>query len=116
MVAAGLVAGCAGSSTLTKDRVAQSEVAVQQAGQHIGQSESGATELQRAKNSLAAAQKSMGAGDEVGAERNAARARLHAELAVAKSQSAAVQSAAADVLAGSKTLQQEVDRNSQNQR
>jgi hypothetical protein len=108
-----MIAGCAGSSTLTKDRVAQSEVAVRQAQQQIGQSESGATELQQAKNSLAAAQNSMSRGDEQGADRNATRARLHAELAVAKSQSAEAESAAAAVLASSKTLQQEVDRNSQ---
>jgi hypothetical protein len=116
MVGAGLVAGCAGSSELAKDRVAQSGVAVQQAQQQIGQSESGATHLQEAKNSLAAAQVSIAKGDEQGADRNATRARLHAELAVAKSQSAAAQSAAAEVLASSKTLQQEVDRNSQIQR
>jgi hypothetical protein len=113
MLGAGMIAGCAGSSALTKDRVAQSEVVVRQAQQQIGQSESGATELQQAKNSLAAAQSSMSRGDEQGADRNAARARLHAELAVAKSQSAAAESAAAEVLASSKTLQQEVDRNSQ---
>ena len=116
MIGAGLIAGCASASDLTKDRVAQSAVAVQQAQQQIGQSESGATELQQAKNSLAAAQTSIAKGDEQGAERDATRARLHAELAVAKSRSAAAQSAAAEVLASSKTLQQEVDRNSQIQR
>lgn len=117
IVGAGLLTGCATSSSdLTKDRVAQSGVAVQQAQQQVGQSESGATHLQEAKNSLAAAQVSMSKGDEQGADRHATRARLHAELAVAKSQSAAAQSAAAEVLASSKTLQQEVDRNSQIQR
>jgi hypothetical protein len=116
MIGIGLIADSASASDLTKDQVARSAVAVQQAQQQIGQSESGATQLEAAKNSLAAAQAAMSKGDEQGAERHATRARLHAELAVAKSQSAAAQSAAAEVLASSKTLQQEVDRNQQIQR
>src|SRR3954447_21797447 len=82
MVGAGLVAGSAGASELIKDRVAQSEVAIQQAQQQVGHAESGATELERAKTSLAAAQSAMSKGDEQAADRNATRARLHAELAV----------------------------------
>jgi len=113
MVGAGLVAGAAGSSDLTKDRVTQSEVAIQQAQQQVGRAESGAIELEHAKTALVAAQNAMKEGDEQAADRNAERARLHAELAVAQTQNAAAQSAAAEVLASSQSLQQEVDHNSQ---
>jgi CHASE3 domain sensor protein len=51
-LAAGLLAGCGGVSELTKERVARSETSVQQAQQTVGNSEQGAVELQRAKESL----------------------------------------------------------------
>jgi len=110
-MAAGL-AGCGGISDLTRERVARSETSVQQAQQTIGNSEQGAIELQRAKESLEGARKAMKDGNEQLTERYAQLAQLDAELAVSKSQSASARKAADDMLASIKTLRQEAERSS----
>jgi hypothetical protein len=114
IVGAGSVAlmiGCGGSvSQLTKERVARSETAVQQATQTIGNSENGAIELQRAKDNLAQAQQAVTAKNEKRAERLAQQAQLDAELAIAKSQTASTRKAADEVLASIETLRNEAAR------
>lgn len=113
-LAAGLLAGCGGVSELTKERVARSETSVQQAQQTVGNSEQGAIELQRAKESLEVARRELKDGHEQPAERYAQLAQLDAELAVSKSQSASARKAADEVLASIKTLRQEAERGSGN--
>lgn len=108
--AVSLLAGCGGVSELTKERVARSETAVQSATQTIGNAETGAVELQRAKESLAKAQAALKAKNEKDAERYAQHAQLSAELAVAKSQSGAARKAADEVLASVETLRREAAR------
>jgi hypothetical protein len=110
--AIGVLGACSDVSALAKERVARSEVAIQQTQQNIGQSESGATDLQAARTDLAAAQSALAKGDNKAAERNASQAMLHAELAAAKTQSAATRRAADEVLASSETLRQEAERGS----
>ena len=106
-----LMIGCGGGgSQLTKDRVARSETAVQQATQTLGNNEQGAIELQRAKDSLAQAQNALKAKNDKQAERFASVAQLDAELAVAKSQTASARKAADDVLASVETLRNEATR------
>jgi len=107
----GGLAGCSGVSDLTKQRVSQSSIAIQQTEQTLGGSEDGAVELQRAKENQDAAQKAVTRDDEKNAQRSAALAALHAELAVAQSQSAEAKRAAAAVLASTQTLRQESERN-----
>ena len=107
---AALLAGCGGISDLTRERVARSETAVQQAQQTVGNSEQGALELQRAKENLDGARRAIKDGDEQMAERHAQLAELDAELAVSKSQSAAARKAADELLASIKTLRQEAER------
>jgi chromosome segregation ATPase len=85
---------------------------VQQAQQTIGNSEQGAIELQRAKDSLDHARQAMKDGKEQPAERYAQLAQLDAELAVAKSQSATARKAADELLASIKQLRQEAQRQS----
>lgn len=106
-----VLGACSDVSALTKERVAQSQVAVQQAQQNIGQAEVGAVELQRAKQHMEAANSALAKGLEKEAERSAVQARLQAELAVAKAQSAAARRAADEVLASTNTLRQEIERN-----
>jgi chromosome segregation ATPase len=112
VLAAGLLAGCSSVSDVTKERVARSETAVEQAQQTIGNSEQGAVELQRAKENLDGARKALKDGDGPQAERRAQLAQLDAELAVSKSQSAAARKAANELLASIKTLRQEAERTS----
>ena len=111
-VSAGLLAGCGGVSDLTRERVGRSETAVKQAQQTIGNSEQGAVELQRAKESLEQARGALKDGNEEQATRYAQLAQLDAELAVSKSQSASARKAADELLASIKTLRQEADRSS----
>ena len=111
-LAAGLLAGCGGVSEVTKERVARSETAVQQAQQTVGNSEQGAIELQRAKESLDAARRALKDSNEQQAERYAQLAQLDAELAVSKSQSASARKAANELLASIKTLREEAERGS----
>jgi hypothetical protein len=107
----GGLAACGSVSDVTKERVSNSSVAVQQTQQTIGRSEEGAVELQRAKENLDAAQKAVERTDDKAAQRSATLAQLHAELAVAQSQSADARRAAAEVLASTQALQHEADRN-----
>jgi hypothetical protein len=107
----GGLAACSSVSDLTKERVSNSSVAVQQTQQTLGRSEEGAVELQRAKENLEAAQKAVAKTDDKGAQRSANLAQLHAELAVAQSQSADARRAAAEVLASTNALRKEGERN-----
>jgi hypothetical protein len=90
--------------------VAQIETSVQQAQTTIGTSESGAVELQRAREHLAAAQRAVQSEKEGEALRHANEAQLSAELAIAKSQSAAARKAAEDTMASVETLRKEAAR------
>lgn len=110
LVACAMVAGCGGVSDLTRERVARSETSVQQAQQSIGNSESGAIELQRARDTLQQAQQALKEKNEKQAERLAQQAQLDAELAVAKSQSASARKAADELLASIQTLREEANR------
>lgn len=114
-VAAGvlLLVGCGGVSELTKDRVARSETYVRQAQQTVGNSESGAVELEQAKNALDRARQALKDGDETNAERFAQRAQLDSELAVAKSQSASARKAADELMASIEALRREAGNSSQ---
>jgi predicted nucleic acid-binding Zn-ribbon protein len=105
-----VLAGCGGVSEVTKERVARSETAVQQAQQTVGNSEAGAVELQRAKEQLDAARKELSRENSKQAERYAAQAQLTAELAVAKSQSSQARKAADELMASIETLRQEAAR------
>jgi hypothetical protein len=105
------VAGCSsGVSDLTKDRVSRSEVAVQQAQQAIGNSESGAVELQRARDDLGRAKEAVAAKKDEPAQRYAQQAQLDADLAIAKSQTSAARKAADEVTASIQQLKQESER------
>jgi len=106
----GVVAGCSSVPEVTKDRVARSETTVQQAEQTVGRSEAGALELQRAKDNLEQARAALNKNKREPAERYAQLAQLDAELAVAKSQSAAARRAADELLASIKTLREEAAR------
>lgn len=105
-----VLAGCGGITPATKERVAQTQMAVQQAQTTIGTSESGALELQRAREQLEAAQRALKDKKEGQALRYANEAQLSAELAVAKSQSASARKAAEDMLASIETLRNEAER------
>lgn len=104
------LAACASISPTTKERVAQSEMSVQQAQSTIGSSEAGALELQRAREQLAAARRAMDDEKEVEALRHANEAKLTAELAVAKAQSTAARKAADEMLASIEMLRNEAGR------
>lgn len=109
---AALIAGCGGVSEMTKDRVARSDTAVRQAQQTIGNSESGAVELQQARDQLAQAQQALRDEKEQPALQHARQAELYAELAVARSQSASARKAAEELQASIRTLRQEAARGS----
>jgi hypothetical protein len=105
-----VLAGCGGISQATKERMAQTETAVQQAQTTLGNSESGALELQRAREHLAEAHKAVDGGKEGEALRAANEAQLQAALAIAKSQSAKARKAAADMQASIEALRNEAVR------
>ena len=105
-----MLAGCGGVSEVTKERVARSETAVQQAQGSVGNSEAGALELQRAKEKMEAAKRELSRENEVAAERFASQAQLNAELAMAKAQSSNARRAADELLASIETLRQEAAR------
>ena len=107
-----MLAACSSVSDLTKERVADSAVTVQQSEQTIGRSEDGTVELQRAKQSLAAAQEAVEKVNDKDAQRLAGRAELHARLAVAQAQSADARRAAEEILASTNALRKESERNS----
>ena len=106
------LSACGSVSDLTKERVSTSTIAVNQTEQTLGRSEDGMVELQRAKESLAAAQGAVARKDDKGAQRFASQAQLHAQLAVAQSQSAAARRAADEVLASTNALRKESERTS----
>jgi len=105
-----LLSACGSVSDLTKERLARTETSVQQAQQSIGNSEVGAMDLQRARDTLAQAQAALKDKNEQQAVRLAQQAQLDAELAVAKSQSAAARKAADEVQASTQTLREEASR------
>ena len=106
-----VVVGCSsGVTELTRDRVSRSEVAVQQAQQAIGNSESGAVELQRARDGLDHAHQAVAAKKDEPAQRYAQQAQLDADLAIAKSQTSAARKAADEVTASIQQLKQESER------
>jgi hypothetical protein len=109
VVALALPAGC-GVTQQTKDSVARSETAVVQAQQALGNSESGAMELQSARDRLDQAKKAVKDGDDEAAVRSAEEATLTAQLATAKNRSAAARKVADDTRAGIETLRQEAQR------
>jgi len=104
------LAGCSGVSDLTKEHVARSETAVNQAQQTLGNSEAGALELQRAKQNLDQARAAVNKNDEKNADAFAQQAQLDAELAIAKSQTATARKAADELMASIQTLRQEAQR------
>jgi hypothetical protein len=106
----GLLTACGGISQSTKESLAKTETAVQQAQSTIGTSESGAIELQHAREHLDAARRAADKGQEGEALRHANEAKLQAELSVAKSQSATARKAAADMLASIEALRKEAVR------
>ncbi len=106
----GLLAGCGSVSDMTKERVARSETAVAQAQQTVGNSESGALEMQRARDNLDAAKRAVSDNKDTEAGRHAEQARLDAELAVAKSQTASARKAADELKASLEQLRQEAGR------
>ena len=105
-----LLSACSGVSQTTKERVAKVETAVQQAQSTIGSSESGAVELQKAREHLGEARRAIDQGKEGQAMRHATEAQLAAELSIAKSQSATARKAAEEMLASIETLRQEATR------
>ena len=104
-----LLAGC-GVSKVTEDTVASAETAVMQAQQTIGNSESGAIELQRARENLAGAKKAIEDRKEEPAVRLAQEATLDARLATAKAQSSVARKAADEMRASTQTLREESQR------
>jgi hypothetical protein len=108
-LAVGLI-GCSGVTDLTRERVSQSSATVRQSEQTIGGAEAGAVELQRAREKQQMAETALARADEKNAQQSAALAGLHAELAVAQSQSADAKHAAAEVLTSTQTLRQESER------
>ena len=105
-----LSTACGGICQSTKESLARTETAVQQAQSTIGTSESGAIELQRAREHLEAARRAADKGQEGEALRHANEAQLQAELSVAKAQSATARKAAADMLASIEALRKEAVR------
>jgi Domain of unknown function (DUF4398) len=107
-----LAAGCSGVSDLTRERVARSENAVRQAQDAVGSSnsESGALELQRARDNVVQARQAMDQGKEVPANRYAQLAQLDAELAVATAQSASARKVADELQASIQMLREEAAR------
>lgn len=79
----------------------------------MGTSESGAIELQRAREHMANAKRALEDEKEGVALRHATEAQLSAELAIAKSQSASARKAAEDMLASIETLRREAIRDEQ---
>src|SRR6476469_1732389 len=116
VLAALTCAACGGVSDLTRANVSNSETAVLQAQQTIGNNENGALDLQRAKDNLAVAKNAVSSGDEKVASQSADQARLDAELAVARSQSATARQAADELTASIKAIRDEAERSVSQQR
>jgi hypothetical protein len=116
VLATSALAACGGVTEMTKTHVANSETAVLQAQQTIGNGENGALELQRAKDNLTVAKNAVTTGDEKTASHSADQARLDAELAVAKSQSATARKAVDELTASIQTIRDETQRAMSQQR
>jgi uncharacterized protein DUF4398 len=101
---------CQSVSDVTRERVSAADAAVQQAQQSVGTQESAAVELQHAKDSLEQAKRELSKKNGQSAERWARAAQLDAELAIAKSQSAASRKAADELLASIEQLRRESQR------
>jgi hypothetical protein len=110
MVGMLMLSACGSVSEVTRERVARSDAAVAQAQQSVGTEESAAIELQRARDNLDQAKRALSDKDEKKAERFAQAAQLDAELAIAKSQSAASRKAANELLVGIQQLREEATR------
>lgn len=111
MLAVGLLASaCSSVSEITEERVARSESSLQQAQQAVGRSEAGAVELQRAQDNLEQAKAALNRKEGEKAERYAQLAQLDADLAMAKSESAAARRAADELQASIQTLREEAAR------
>lgn len=110
LATATLLVGCGGVSEVTKERVARSETAVRQAQQNVGNQESGALELQKARDHLEQARRALDDEKEEAALRHAQQAELNAELAVARTQSASARRAVEELQASIRTLRQEAER------
>lgn len=110
VLAVGALAGCSSVSDVTRERVARGDTSLQQAQQTVGTSEAGAVELQRARDNLQQSKAALDKKESEKAERYAQLAQLDAELAIAKSQSAASRRAADELLASIKTLREEAAR------
>ena len=105
-----IATGCGGVSQLTRERVVRSATAVRQAEQAIGRSEEGAVELQAARDHLDRAQRALQREDSKTAGRQAQKAELAAELAVARFQTASAQRAADELAKSIATLREEARR------
>jgi chromosome segregation ATPase len=105
-----ILAACSSVTQANKDSVARAETAVAQTQQAIGNSESGAMQLQSARNSHDQAKQAIKEGEGERAARLAQEATLNAELATAKSRTASAQKAANEVEASIQTLRQEAER------
>lgn len=103
---------CSSTPNVSEERVAHSEAVVRQAEGTVGRSESGAIEMQQAKEKLTVAQEALRRERPIDAERAALQAQLYAELAIARAQSAEARNAAAEMLASVQTLREEAERNS----
>jgi hypothetical protein len=102
--------GSCGVSKVSEDAVARAETSFQQAKQAIGNSESGAVDLQRASGHLQQAKGALESGDDEPAQRHAEQAELDVELAVANAQNASARKAAAELQASIETLRHEAQR------
>lgn len=97
-------------SQVTEDAVARADTRLQQAQQALGNSETGAIDLQRANNHLQQAKDAVESGDDEPAQRHAQQAELDVELAVANAQNASARKAAAELQASIETLRRESQR------
>jgi chromosome segregation ATPase len=102
--------GACGVSKVTEDAVARAETSFQQAKQAIGNSESGAVDLQRAGSHLQQAKGALESGDDEPAQRHAQQAELDVELAGANAQNSSARKAAAELQASIETLRHESQR------
>jgi uncharacterized protein DUF4398 len=113
VLAVAAAGGCASRGTVPAQddltRVAASVKAAEQAGA----SEHGSTEMNLARQKLAAAERARDKGDDKLAQRLLVEADLDAELAVAKTAHHEMQAAVAELQESIRTLQQELRRNEQ---
>jgi chromosome segregation ATPase len=113
LAAAAVAAGCASRGAVSAQaaltRAAESVKAADKANPYAH----GSAELARARQKLAAAEKARQAGDGELARRLAVEADLDAQLAVAKADKYAIQTAVAEVQENVRTLQEDLRRSEQ---